>query len=328
MKDSINRDVGKDIGDTLVEREIVALKEDSRISSQTVITPAPTPVPQVAESVPSPDMVTTTSTNFASGSTGIAVIVTCAVVALLIGGFVFYKGMQRSKIDDEAQYWDTDDFSSDRDSAAKAKVAALYAQDGYEVSDQDTDDAMAQDLPSSDGDSPDEMPAHYSGAETNIFGVAVGSSRHLVNAQDMPVAEDDRDRWLDEKIQNHDDITRLDSFESRVRRKGNEMGNSRSSAMRSESQRRLDAFDSRVANKLNHSKSTPSMQRQTSNSRIEDFDSRLQSKLESRERGRSPASSDRATSTWDEKLQRKLSRSGRDTERRPSDGSQSSFEDR
>ena len=278
--------MGKDISSTLKERNVVAMKGTGQIITQAKITETPTQSPIERPAIDFSQVVTETSSSFASGGTGVAVIITCSLVLVLVGGFLFYKGMQRSKEEDESFFWEDDDFSSvDSDSYMPDDKQKMYAA-GVHVQGDDFTPPRSDER---SDETPEMLPEHYSGAETNIFGTVVGSSRDLLNNnQDI----------LDEKLQIHQDIT----------------------VQRNESRRKLDAFDERLQQKLNPRDGNEVSAQDT----LENFDQRMQRKLDGGGRGRSPAPSQ----TFEQKLQKKLSNSNNDNKRPSREGSESSFEQR
>ena len=345
VEDSINADdgVGKEVTKTLIEREI--LVEGAQVSSKIATpspTPPPTPPPQAVVLVPAGDGVARASADepqgFMSSPTGIAVIVTCALVVFLIAGFMFYKGMQSSKVDQADIFWDNaSDFSSyvsnPYDSKTKGrdvKKANLY----------NTDSGSSQDGHSDDGRK-EAMPSHYTGNETNLFGRQVGSRRtsfmnqnSALDKQNRHMTTDENEDWVDEKIRRHENISaskqnrrldhdnsqqRLDAFEARVRQKSNEPDHMDSRESR-ESLRKLNDFDAKLQRKLD---STPKMQRDESLAQLDSFEEKVRKKSQeedSKARGRSSA----PDSGFDERLLRKAS--GRLP---PTKGnSQANFEDR
>ena len=222
--------MGKEIGNTLKEREVVAMKGSTEVESITKITTAPTKAP-IEQGNGLPSVYITESSNFASGSAGLAVIITCSLVVALVGGFLFYKGIQRSKMEKEDDfYWEEDSFSHyTNDDEAK-----MYASGHKGMPIQDE---------TSSGTPEEEavvLPDHYTGAETNIFGSQVGSR----NAD----ADDD---WLDEKMQIHADMTandrsqslrKLNDFDDRLQRKLDQ----RSGSQGESAEETLNEFDQRM----------------------------------------------------------------------------------
>ena len=322
-KDSINRDQGKELSNTLREREIIAMQDDGRVQTAEKITERPTRAPT--------EKATTLSTPAdepSSNTTGIAVIVVCSVVAVLIAGFFLYKGFYAKKKIEVDPYFISDDYSSvDYEKPKHTRAQLLPGNDGVEVHREEP-----------------RQDAVHAGGDLNIFGNAVGASG-------TSRAKDGRD-WQDEKVDLHEGITRseqnninqgsgkrrgkqsgrnqgrdqLDAFESRVRQKGDPDG-----MARGESQKMLSAFDARLQRKLSGSSSRrqdahnesistlesfedrvlkksgsgkPDSEHRSSSSRLEEFDERLQQKLE-RSRGRSPGRS--AQDAFDERVRRKAS---------------------
>jgi len=98
----------------------------------------------------------------------------------------------------------------------------------------------------------------------------------------------------------------------------------------SSSSRNLDSFEQRIAAKSREGSNRGSLASSTSSRNLDDFEQRIAAKSrEGNQRGRSPAS-DRGASTWDDRLQQKLSRSSQsgNSFRESSPGAFSSFNDR
>jgi len=281
--------VGKEIGDTLKEREVVAMKGSTEVESVTKITTAPTKAPIEQGNLPSV-YITESSSNFASGSAGLAVIITCSLVVALVGGFLFYKGIQRSMMEKEDDfYWEEDSFSNYTDD----DEAKMYASGHKGMPIQDE---------TSSGTPEEEavvLPDHYTGAETNIFGSQVGSR----NAD----ADDD---WLDEKMQIHADMTandrskslrKLNDFDNRLQRKLDQ----RSGSQGEDAEETLNEFDQRIQRKLN---GRDSAQRGRSPaSRSSSFEEKLQNKLSKNDNELKRRSSSGSGSSFEQRLHRKMS---------------------
>lgn len=313
LEDSINKDVGKDIGATLKERNIVAMK-GTGVVTETKITLPPSQAPIEQAAFPSAVYVTESSSNFASGTTGVAVIVTCALVVVLIGGFLFYKGIQRSKDEEnDSFYWEDDSTGSSDYSPQDKQVKLDATMEREENALVSFDDELSE-------RSPEELPEYYHGNEANIFGETIGSTRNIIDNSGMLAAK----RGLREQGESR---KKLDAFDDRIQRKLDKRDSQRDASARDT----LDEFDQRMQRKVNGQDD-----RQRGRSPAPStFEQKLQKKLSGNENDvrRSSVDSQGSCSSFEQRLKRKMSE-GSLSSRSPSpsqtasQGSVSSFEQR
>lgn len=312
LEDSINKDVGEDIGATLKERNIVAMK-GTGVVTETKITLPPSQAPIEQAAFPSA-VYAESSSNFASGTTGVAVIVTCALVVVLIGGFLFYMGIQRSKDEENDSFYWEDDSTGSSDYSPQDKQVKLDA-----TMEQGEDALVSFDDELSER-SPEELPEYYHGNEANIFGETIGSTRNTVDNSGMLAAK----RGLREQGESR---KKLDAFDDRIQRKLDKRDSQRDASARDT----LDEFDQRMQRKVNGQDD-----RQRGRSPAPStFEQKLQKKLSGNENDvrRSSVDSQGSRSSFEQRLKRKMSE-GSLSSRSPSpsqtasQGSVSSFEQR
>lgn len=154
------------------------------VPSDTVSTSNQNGNPGFLEAVEAPD-------NFATSTTGMAVIIVCALVVLIIAGFLFYKGMQRSKSDDE-DFYDYEYSEKDKEMLDPERGETLNPS--FTTPEQRDAVVMAQNGVSEPRKEHIHIPDHYTGRETNIFGTVVGADSAAPATRDTPKNSDNLQR--------------------------------------------------------------------------------------------------------------------------------------